>query len=81
MMQLVVVEAIVIGVILAVAGFMMLGYCLKKKEQENTIELMKKQLFPEMEKMTNRMLENTMKVTTESMTKMVKDMQEIQNNF
>ena len=67
------IEAIIVAVLLAIAGFILLGYFLRKREREASMELLKKELFPEMEAMTNRMLENTMKTTMDCVVKMNKE--------
>lgn len=71
--------AIVIGALLvvaAVAGLMFLANYLKKKEVVTSMDMMKEKLFPEMEAMTNRMMENVINKTIEASVEMTKRLTE-----
>ena len=70
---------VMIGVFLVAAmivGIMFLHHYLRKKEMMESMEMMKTKVLPEMEEMTNRMLDNVMNKTTEAMETMMKGFQD-----
>ena len=61
-------------------GLMVLHHLLKRKEQQMTMEKIKTTVIPEMEAMTNRMLNNCMEVAFDKTVEMTKKMTQMEHD-